>query len=160
MVRAQVKLLTQVGKPQWSIQVCLNIVTDLFDHLCLRLWHAGILRIAAPTRSKSCSFGLFRLTEKGDLLTTRPTGGTRRTTINACRTHSEHKRCISRSVSLYNCLPALLFVQWFPIDGISCMDHFRILSSLLYYKSIERGEGICYRNLALQSNFYAINTVA
>src|SRR5437660_9653834 len=106
MIRTEVKLLTQVCEAQWSIQMHLNIAANLLDHLCLKLRLAGVLRIAAPTRSKSCSFSLFHLAEKGDLLTTRPTSGTRRTTINARRTHCKHKRPISRSVSRYNCLPA------------------------------------------------------
>jgi hypothetical protein len=126
VVWAQVKLLTQLDEAQWSVQVHLNIVANLLDHLCLRLWHAGVLWIAAPTGSKSFSFSLFRLTEKGDLLTTRSTGGTRWTTIDASGTYSEHERSISRSISRHDCLPALLFVQGFLVNGFSSMYHFSV----------------------------------
>src|SRR6266849_6146725 len=134
MIRAQVKLLTQVGEPQWTIQVRLNIAANLLDRLCLRLWHTGVLRIAAPTRSNSCSLGLFHLTEKGDLLTASPTSGTRRTTIDASGTYGEYKRSITCSVSRRDCPPALLFVQRFLVDGFSYMDHFSVLSSLIQKK--------------------------
>src|SRR5579864_7643334 len=116
MVRTQMNLLTQISKMQRSIQVSLNIAANLLDHLCLWLWHAGVLWMAAPARTKSSDFGLFRQPEEDDLLAARPTSGTRRTTINASGTHGKHECSISRSISRYDCLPAPLFVQWFLVD--------------------------------------------
>src|SRR5258708_3192686 len=106
----------------------LDVAAGALNHLHLQLIYRCFPGTAAPAGTEPCLFCGFWPCKEGHLLPARVPGGAGWVTINACRTHSEHKSPIGLAIPVQYCLPIIVFKHGFYLlISTSCFTQIALL---------------------------------